>query len=162
MPPDRDPVLFAAWLDAAIAGDREGLKILDEPVPMIELLERLSVDVDGCAGVRLLGRARRVFGFLAWPYVDTAKAMAEAMPDDDDETLPPAAAAAVAALIAEEQILHGRFDLVGNSASSSVERRRGAPRDPAPRGRRAAEGAIAGSTSAPLTPARLTCTLTSR
>ena len=147
VPPDRDPVLFAAWLDAAIAGDREGLKILNEPVPMIELLERLSVTSTVVPEFAYSGEHDAVFGFLAWPYVDTAKAMAEAMPDDDDETLPPAAAAAVAALIAEEQILHGRFDLVGNSASSSVS---GAEALRAIRLREVsgAEGAIAGSTSA--------------
>ena len=143
--PDRDPVLFAAWLDAAIAGDREGLKILNEPVPMIELLERLSVASTVVPEFAYSDDHDAVFGFLAWPYVDTAKEMADAL-SADEGGLPPAAAAAVAALIAEEQIMRGRFDLTGKGASSSVS---GAEALRAVRLREVsgAEGAIAGSTS---------------
>jgi hypothetical protein len=149
VPPDRDPVLFAAWLDAALAGDREGLKILSEPVPMIELLERLSITSTVVPEFAYSGGHDAVFGFMAWPYVDSAKIMAEEV-SAHATGMPAKAAAAVAALIAEERIMNAPFGFPGAAQSASVS---GAEALRALRLREitGAEGAIAGSTTAAAT-----------
>ncbi len=143
IPPDRDPTLFAAWLDAAVAGDREGLQILHEPAPMIELLERLSVARTDVPEFAFSGGHDAVFGFLAWPYVDSAKVLAEEV-STHGEGLPARAAAAVAALIAEEHIMNGSIGVPGGRSASIS----GAEAIRALRLREVAgaEGAIAGST----------------
>jgi hypothetical protein len=145
IPPDRDPVLFAGWLDAAVAGDREGLQILHEPAPMIELLERLSITPTDVPGFAFAGGHDAVFGFLAWPYIDSAKVLSEEI-SAHGEGLPPRAAAAVAALIAEEHIMNGTLSFTGTqqAAISGAEAMRALRlREVA-----GAEGAIAGSTTA--------------
>jgi hypothetical protein len=146
IPPDRDPTLFAAWLDAAVAGDREGLKILGEPVPMIELLELLSITSTIVPEFAYADGHDAVFGFLAWPYVDSAKVMAEEF-SAHGKGMPAKAAAAVAALIAEERSMSGSFGFPGAFQSSSFS---GAEALRALRLREVsgAEGAIAGSTAA--------------
>jgi len=143
VPPDRDPVLFSAWLDTAVAGDREGLRILGEPVPMIELLERLSITPTDVPGFAYAGHDA-VFGFLAWPYIDTGKVLAEEAAGRG-AGLPPRAAAAVAALIAEERTMSG-----GLGAGASLGSLSGAEAIRALRLREVsgAEGAVAGSTTA--------------
>ncbi len=146
VPPDRDPTLFAAWLDAAVAGDREGLQILHEPVPMIELLERLSITPTDVPGFAFAGGHDAVFGFLAWPYIDSAKVMAEEI-SAHGEGLPPKAAAAVAALIAEEHIMNGSGGFPGAEQSASVSGAEGI-RALKLREVSGAEGAIAGWTTA--------------
>ena len=133
IPPDRDPVLFAAWLDAAQAGDREGLQILHEPAPMIELLERLSTTRTDVPGFAYAGGHDAVFGFLAWPYIDSAKILAEEI-SAHGEGLPPRAAAAVAALIAEEHIMNGTLSFA-RRADGGHQRRGGDSRAQASRGR---------------------------
>ncbi|MEI7814947.1 MAG: zinc ribbon domain-containing protein [Coriobacteriia bacterium] len=145
IPPDRDPVLFAAWLDAAVAGDREGLKILGEPVPMIELLERLSITSTVVPEFAYSNGHDAVFGFLAWPYLDSAKILAEEV-STHGGGLPPRAAAAVAALIAEEHVMNGPVGFPGAGTSAFVS---GAEALRALRLREVsgAEGAIAGSTT---------------
>jgi hypothetical protein len=145
IPPDRDPVLFAAWLDAAVAGDREGLKILGEPVPMIELLERLSITSTVVPEFAYAGGHDAVFGFLAWPYIDSAKIMAEEV-TAHGKGMPAKAAAAVAALIAEEHFMNGSLTFPGAGQSASIS---GAEAMRALRLREVsgAEGAIAGSTT---------------
>ncbi len=145
IPPDRDPVLFAAWLDAAVAGDRAGLRILQDPAPMIELLERLSIVSTVVPGFGNSSEHDAVFGFLAWPYVDTAKAMAE-VASASGEGMPPEAAAAVAALIAEEQVMRGPFGLPGSASSAYISGAE-ALRALKLREMAGAEGAIAGSTT---------------
>jgi hypothetical protein len=145
IPPDRDPTLFAAWLDAAVAGDREGLKILGEPVPMIELLEKLSITSTLVPEFAYAGGHDAVFGFLAWPYVDSAKVMAEEV-TALGKGIPAKAAAAVAALIAEEHLMNGSIGFPGAAQSASIS---GAEAMRALRLREVtgAEGAIAGSTT---------------
>jgi hypothetical protein len=145
---DRDPTLFAAWLDAAVAGDREGLKILGEPVPMIELLELLSITSTIVPEFAYADGHDAVFGFLAWPYVDSAKVMAEEF-SAHGKGMPAKAAAAVAALIAEERSMSGSLGFVGVQSSSFS----GAEALRALRLREVsgAEGAIAGSTAAAAT-----------
>ena len=145
VPPDRDPVLFSAWLDAAVAGDREGLKILGEPVPMIKLLERLSITSTLVPGFAFSDGHDAVFGFLAWPYVDTAKVLADEV-SAHGEGLPPRAAAAVAALIAEERMM-AAVGLPGAMRPSSISGAEGL-RALKLREVAGAEGAIAGSTTA--------------
>jgi hypothetical protein len=145
VPPDRDPILFAAWIDAAVAGDREGLKILGEPVPMIELLERLSIVSTVVPEFAYAGGHDAVFGFLAWPYLDSAKVMAEEL-GEYAGAMPRAAAAAVAAVIAEEQILYGSAGFAG-AAESSISGAE-AIRTLRLREVAGAEGAVAGSTTA--------------
>jgi hypothetical protein len=149
IPPDRDPTLFTAWLDAAVAGDREGLKILGEPVPMIELLELLSITSTIVPEFAYADGHDAVFGFLAWPYVDSAKVMAEEF-SVHGKGMPAKAAAAVAALIAEERSMSGSLGFVGALRSSSFS---GAEALRALRLREVsgAEGAIAGSTAAAAT-----------
>ena len=146
IPPDRDPTLFAAWLDAAVAGDREGLKILGEPVPMIELLEKLSITSTLVPEFAYAGGHDAVFGFLAWPYVDSAKVMAEEV-TAHGKGMPPKAAAAVAALIAEEHLMNGSIGFPGAAQATFIS---GAEAMRALRLREVtgAEGAIAGSTTA--------------
>lgn len=146
VPPDRDPVLFSAWLDAAVAGDREGLRILGEPVPMIELLERLSITSTVVPGFAYTGGHDAVFDFLAWPYLDTAKALADQV-TAHGAGLPPRAAAAVAALIAEEQSMSRTSGLPGSMRSASISGAEGL-RALRLREVTGAEGAIAGSTTA--------------
>jgi hypothetical protein len=146
IPPDRDPTLFSAWLDAAVAGDREGLKILSEPASMIELLERLSITSTVVPEFAYAGGHDAVFGFLAWPYVDSAKILAEEV-TAHGSGMPAKAAAAVAALIAEERSMNGPLGLPGGTRASSFS---GAEALRALRLREitGAEGAIAGSTRA--------------
>ena len=127
------------------AGDREGLQILHEPAPMIELLERLSITRTDVPGFAFAGGHDAVFGFLAWPYVDTAKILAEEI-SAHGEGLPPKAAAAVAALIAEEHIMNGTLSSPARRQRLD-QRRRGDSRDEL-REVAGAEGAIAGSTTA--------------
>jgi hypothetical protein len=146
IPPDRDPTLFAAWLGAAVAGDREGLKILSEPASMIELLERRSITSTVVPEFAYAGGHDAVFGFLAWPYMDSAKVLAEEL-GAHGAGMPAKAAAAVAALIAEERSMNGPLGLPGGTHASSFS---GAEALRALRLREisGAEGAIAGSTRA--------------
>ena len=145
VPPDRDPTLFAAWLDAAFAGDRKGLEILKEPAPMIELLERLSVVSTAVPQFGYSVGHDAVFGFLAWPYLDSAKVMSEEMTMHGGG-MPPEAAAAVAALIAEEQIMRGPLSFSGKGSTAFMS---GAEALRALKLREVAgaEGAVAGSTT---------------
>jgi hypothetical protein len=145
VPPDRDPTLFAAWLDTAFAGDRKGLEILKEPAPMIELLERLSVVSTAVPQFGYSAGHDAVFGFLAWPYLDSAKVMSEEMTMHGDG-MPPEAAAAVAALIAEEQIMRSPLSF-GAKGSASFMSGAEALRALKLREVAGAEGAVAGSTT---------------
>ena len=96
--PARDPAYFRSWLDAAYAGDCEGLHILREPEPVIALLERLGTVQTAAAGLATVaGSGAAAFNFLAWPYADFY--------DDNDmfgPALSPIQNAAVGAVIAEE------------------------------------------------------------
>ncbi len=148
VPPGEDVALFSAWLDAAVAGDRQGLKILAEPVPMIELLERMSITATSVPELYFPGGDDASFGFLAWPYSDSGKPLAQAWAPTGEMSafggLPPEAAAAVAAVIAEEKSFDAS-SLTGRSALSVG----GAEAVRAMRLREVsgAEGAVAGWTS---------------
>jgi hypothetical protein len=146
VPPDRDPVLFSAWMDAAVAGDREGLNIIREPAPMIELLERLSMVSTLVPEFAYSNQHDAVFGFLAWPYLDTAKEMALEV-SAQGERLPPEAAAAVSALIAEEQIMKGGAGVFSGAKSTAFISGAEALRALKLREMAGAEGAVAGSTT---------------
>jgi hypothetical protein len=112
---------------------------------MIELLERLSITPTDVPGFAFAGGHDAVFGFLAWPYIDSAKVLSEEI-SAHGEGLPPRAAAAVAALIAEEHIMNGTLNFSGaqEAAISGAE----AMRALRLREVSGAEGAIAGSTTA--------------
>ena len=112
---------------------------------MIELLERLSIVSTVVPGFGNSGEHDAVFGFLAWPYLDSAKAMAEVASASGD-AMPPEAAAAVAALIAEEQVMRGPFGFPGSASSAYISGAE-ALRALKLREMAGAEGAIAGSTT---------------
>jgi len=140
--PEDDPVLFRAWVDAAVAGDREALEMLLEPVPMICLLERLSTSSRAVPEfARNAAQHDACFNFLAWPY----GRWWHAKPDEDaDSALPPEAEAAVAAVIAQEAATDATFSgsaavRLGDAEALRAQQLRDVS---------GAEGAIAGSTSA--------------